>query len=64
MRYKVEHEVVRDIIDGRPVKKERYNIYRKVLFGWRKIDYKPSFSLAKQLLRNLGVRKFEFVERV
>lgn len=63
MRYKVEHDVVRDVIDGRLIERERYTIYRSYWFGWRRVDYKPSFSLARRLLKNLGVTEFEFVER-
>lgn len=64
-KYKVEHRVVRDVLNGEPREYERYDIFRKSLFGWKKVEYKPSFSLAKKFLRDaFGVKEFQFVDLV
>lgn len=63
MEYKVERTVVRCEKHGKQVSQERFTIYRKCWFMWSKIEQKPSFSLAKQLLKNIGITEFIFVEK-
>ena len=64
-KYKVEHTIVREVLLGEPKETEHYTIYRKVLIGWKRVEYKPSFSLAKKFLRNAyGAREFQFVDLV
>ena len=51
MRYKVERE------GG-----DAYYIYKRILFWWRVVSYKPSFSLCKRWLLEHGCKTFIYID--
>ena len=62
IKYKIERVEVKEEKNGKVETKVRHNIYKRFLFGWRFLTYKPSPSLARQALKDMGERECIYVD--
>lgn len=61
-KFKIERTELQEIKDGKVKTYVRHNIYKRYCLGWKYITYKPSPSLARQFMRDMGVREWLTVD--
>ena len=62
-KYKVERYVGYKIEGDKQKSFEEYHLYKRYLFGWKHLGYKPTFSLVRSFMKHQAqVKEWQFVD--